>query len=120
MALVASANRLYCTVTDSSFGPECTSDDEAEQLAAHVWRTRGRDARAVDGAELVVALGELRSGWAEWLPTHIAVRCYYCGSGRPYLTKAERLNKPNITTCEHCTGTFAPIANQVVAPAVLH
>lgn len=119
MALIASACRLYCTVTDSSFGPQCSSDDEAEQLALHVWRTRGQDARAVDAEVLVVALIELRSGMAEWLPTHIAVRCY-CGSGRPYLTKAERLNRPNITTCEHCTGTFAPIANQVVAPAILH
>lgn len=119
MALIASAHRLYCTVTDSSFGPVCASDDEAEQLAAHVWRTRGQDARAVDAAELAAALGELRSGWAEWLPTHIAV-CCHCGSGKPYTMRADRLHAPSRTWCERCDGTLGPIANQVVAPALLH
>lgn len=74
--------RMYCTVADVPFGPQCLDDDEAWALKGHIWRTRGCDPRALslaDGAQ-EQALAELRDGSSKTMPNHPDVVCF-CGSG---------------------------------------
>jgi hypothetical protein len=92
--------RLYDSVSETEFGPQCETDDEADALAWHVWRTRGVDARAVEYDELDSALTEIREGHAESMPTHPDRLCY-CGSGLPHGTVYYR-GLSEYRTCARC------------------
>ena len=83
MACTVENRRLYDTVTDTSFGPLCASEEEAEMLRYHTERTRGKDARAWPNQVLEEVLAEIRRGVIESVPTHPNKLCG-CGNGKPF------------------------------------
>ena len=94
--------RFYCTTSEVEFGPVCASDKEAEVLAYEVERTTGQDVRVRD--DLVELLADLRSGVMLTRETH-STRACYCGSGKPWVSKLQRLGKPSSSRCADCQGT---------------
>jgi hypothetical protein len=100
MSLDSQNARLYDSVSETEFGPQCETDAEADALAWHVWRTRGVDARVVDYAELDSALAEIREGRAESMPTHPDRLCY-CGSGLPFGPRY-RVSQREYRACDRC------------------
>lgn len=73
-------SRMFDTLTETAFGPQCVSDDEAFELVKHIKRTLNKDPRQATPAERMIALSEMRSGVAPIIPTHPSLLCG-CGSG---------------------------------------
>ena len=86
MSVQAYRGRMYCSVSECAFGPQCQDDREADRLAAHVYRTRGSDPRAVADVEIDMAFEELQNGTAAQIPTHPRIACT-CGSGIPWVAR---------------------------------
>lgn len=101
MSLSTQNARLFDTVSGSEFGPQCADEKEVADLAHHVWRVHGIDARAASNELLDRALDELRSGIALSLATHSSMACQ-CGSGKPWASKLEQIGKATVTSCEVC------------------
>lgn len=97
---------FYCTTSETEFGPRCRSADEAEDLAFHIWRTRGEDIRAVCTFGRYSDLDRLRAGLLQEDPTHPSLRCF-CGSGLP-ASITTQWGKPIRSQCRACNGTEPP------------
>src|SRR5690348_12617042 len=102
MACTVHNGRLYDTVTETSFGPQFETDDEAQELLVHVWRTQAKDPRRGD-ADLTAALVEIQTGVAASMPTHPAMLCV-CGSGKLRLSTTYHRGEIS-TQCKACNGT---------------
>jgi hypothetical protein len=106
MACVAFNGRLHDTVSETSFGPQCRDDDEADALLCHIYRTRSMDPRACERTLLDAALDELRSGRATSMLTHPRVLCA-CGSGELFHSTTYHRGSMK-THCKVCGGTEVP------------
>lgn len=115
MAVEIRRGSFYDTVSESSFGPQCTSDKEAEILAYEIARTTGVDVRGHDGVRLAELLADLRAGDMYARETH-STRACYCGSGKPWISKLQSLRKPSCTRCEDCNGTEEQSPALAVSP----
>lgn len=104
MACTVHNGRLHDTVTETSFGPQCETDDEASALLCHIRRTRAIDPRIAGYADINAALNEVRSG--QPFPIHPDMVCA-CGSGLEWFMRSSQHRKVS-TKCLACDGAEVP------------
>ena len=117
MGIEIHQGRFVDTVSESVFGPECKSDQEAEILAYEVERTTGANVRAHEPERLVELLADLREGNLLTRETHSSKACY-CGSGKRWVSKLQQIGKLAATRCADCSGTEDKSATLVAKPEV--
>jgi len=103
--------RLYDTVSELSFGPQCADDEEAARLFHHVHRVYAIDPRAAGRALLALALEEVHAGTADAMPTSPRMLCA-CGSGRPFNVTSHHRGLVK-TFCPECRGTAVPAGREI-------
>ena len=89
---------MFDTVSESYFGPQCLSNQEAWNLVGEIQRTLDKDPRSCDDLEVINCLFDLRAGIEK--PTHKNRICD-CGSGQEYIYKVYRGEKV-VKYCKKC------------------
>ncbi len=100
MAVEIHNGRLYCTTSETFFGPQCRDDKECEELAWHAYRINGTDVRNIS-EQLDFYLEVHRDFGLHRLATHSSLYCK-CGSGKMYTMKTYLPNGNIETCCEKC------------------